>query len=237
MNPPASDDYTLQIQQVALTERSPNSYRAVLHTSRGLLRCILHPAPPGAVPQVGAAPQGDSARRGVILLGGAIGGFAGPGDRVYARLSDELPALGIACLQLHYRKPNFFEECVLDVLGGVAFLKGLGVERMAVAGHSFGGAIAIMAGVLSPSVVAVVAMASQTYGATRVAEVAPRPLLIVHGKSDTRLHHRNAEQIYAWAQEPKEMVLYEGAEHGLKECDAQLHDLLRSWLPAKLHGP
>jgi alpha-beta hydrolase superfamily lysophospholipase len=61
-------------------------------------------------------------------------------------------------------------------------------------------------------------------------------LLLVHGKGDTRLPHRCSEQIYAWAREPKELVLYEGAEHSLRECDGQLHDLLAAWLPAKLTG-
>lgn len=231
---PASDDFTLKIERVALAPRSPSSYRAILDTSRGRLHCILHPSPTGSTPQIGSAAPAGQARLGIVFVGGAIGGFAGPGDKLYARWSDELPPRGIACLRLHYRKPNFFEECVLDVLGGISFLGGMGVQRVAVVGHSFGGAVAVMAGGLSPAVAAVVGMSSQTYGAQRAAEVAPRPLLLVHGKSDTRLPHRCSEQIYAWAREPKELVLYEGAEHGLKECDAPLHELLLAWLPEKL---
>ncbi|GIS83661.1 MAG: hypothetical protein CM1200mP15_22930 [Dehalococcoidia bacterium] len=48
--------------------------------------------------------------------------------------------------------------------------------------------------------------------------VSPKPLLIVHGKTDTRLPYTCGEQIHNWAEEPKELVLFEGAEHRLEEC-------------------
>ena len=42
-------------------------------------------------------------------------------------------------------------------------------------------------------------------------KVAPRKLLVVHGKADTRLAFSCGQQIYDMANEPKELVLYEGA--------------------------
>jgi hypothetical protein len=33
---------------------------------------------------------------------------------------------------------------------------------------------------------------------------------------------------------PKELILYPDAEHGLRECKDELHDLLCRWIPAKL---
>src|SRR5216683_1246228 len=71
-------------------------------------------------------------------------------------------------------------------------------------------------------------------GPAEAVYVAPRPLLIVHGLADTRLPPRCARQIYQWADEPKELVLYPGAEHGLRECKGELYDLLRRWIPEKL---
>ena len=56
--------------------------------------------------------------------------------------------------------------------------------------------------------------------------VAPRPLLVVHGKSDTRLPYSCGQQIYDWANQPKQLVLYEGAEHRLAECREELAALL-----------
>ena len=58
-----------------------------------------------------------------------------------------------------------------------------------------------------------------------------------HGKADTRLPFRCAEQIYEWAQEPKKLVLYEGAEHRLEECREELEMLLKDWIPATLNAP
>ena len=64
--------------------------------------------------------------------------------------------------------------------------------------------------------------------------LSPKPLLEVHGKADTRLPYSCGEQVHSWAKEPKELVLYEGAEHRLEECGEELEDLLRQWIPATL---
>ena len=36
------------------------------------------------------------------------------------------------------------------------------------------------------------------------------------------------------AQEPKQLVLYEGAEHRLEECRDDLEELLGQWIPETL---
>ena len=36
------------------------------------------------------------------------------------------------------------------------------------------------------------------------------------------------------AKEPKELVLYEGAEHRLEECRDDLEELLGNWIPETL---
>ncbi len=59
------------------------------------------------------------------------------------------------------------------------------------------------------------------------------PLLLVHGGDDSRLAAQCSEQIFEWAKEPKEIVIYPGAEHGLNECKDELHDLLRGWIPER----
>ncbi|MCY4653163.1 MAG: alpha/beta hydrolase, partial [Dehalococcoidia bacterium] len=62
----------------------------------------------------------------------------------------------------------------------------------------------------------------------------PRPLLLAHGESDTRLPPYCSEQIYSWAKKPKELVLYPGAEHGLMECGRELREMLGDWLRSNL---
>ena len=92
----------------------------------------------------------------------------------------------------------------------------------------------ISAAPLSPLVKAVAALSSQTAGARGADQVSPRPLLLVHGEEDTRLPPRCSQQIYEWAKEPKELVLYPGAGHGLRQCKDQLRELLADWLVRKL---
>ncbi len=193
----------------------------VLHTNLGPIKAILHQSAKGGV-------------RAVLWVWGARGGYAGPAEGVFAHLAEAFSAQGLTSLRLHYRNPGVYVESVLDVRAGLEFLKGRGCSRVVLVGHSFGGAVVIAAGTLTDQVVAVVALSPQTYGAQGAVYVAPRPLLLVHGLADTRLPPSCARQIYQWADEPKELVFYPGAEHGLRECKGELHALLRRWIPEKL---
>jgi hypothetical protein len=42
--------------------------------------------------------------------------------------------------------------------------------------------------------------------------------------------------MYHWAQEPTQLVLYEGAEHHLDACAAELDQLFTEWIPATLRS-
>jgi dienelactone hydrolase len=142
----------------------------------------------------------------------------------------------ISSLRLCYRQPNVLPECALDILAGIAYLQQGCVQRVVLVGHSFGVAVVITAGAVHDRVAGVVALASQTYGARLAGQLAPRPLLVVHGKADTRLPYTCGVQIYDWAREPKQLVLYEGAEHRLDECAEALDQLLTQWIPATLRA-
>jgi len=189
-------------------------------TNRGDFNAILHRAP--------------DADRAVIWVCGARGGFGGPGPGTYARMSERFTAEGITSLRLDYRYANDVFECALDLLAGVAYLKGTGHQPVVVVGHSFGGAVVIAAGANSAHIKGVVALSPQTYGAGMAGQVAPRKLLVVHGKADTRLAFACGQQIYDMANEPKQLVLYEGAEHRLEECRDDLEELLGTWIPETL---
>ena len=116
----------------------------------------------------------------------------------------------------------------------VAYLRHCGSQSVVLVGHSFGGAVVITAGALNEHVAGVGALAPQTSGARLAGQLAPRLLLVVHGKADTRLPYACGVQMYHWAQEPKRLVLYEGAEHRLDECAKELDQLLTQWIPAPL---
>ena len=209
------DDLELAIEAVAAHPEPDGNLRVLLATSRGEIRGILHPCAPAA----GAA----------IYGGGALGGFEGPARDLYGRLADRLRPR-ISGLRLHYRQPGEFQECVLDVLAGVSFLRGVGAAGIALVGHSFGGAVVIKAGELSPHVAGVAALSPQLYG-TRTVERLGKPLLLVHGMRDGILDHAASEDIYARAGEPKRLVLYAEADHTLVQAAGELDELLASWLP------
>ena len=189
-------------------------------TSRGSFNAILHRAP--------------DTDRAVIWVCGASGGFGGPGPGTYARMAEKFVGEGITSLRLDYRQPNDVFECAMDLLAGVAYLKSADHKPVVVVGHSFGGAVVIAAGANSAHIKGIVALSPQTYGAGMAGQVAPRRLLVVHGKADTRLAFSCGQQIYDMAREPKELVLYEGAEHRLEECRDDLEELLGKWIPETL---
>lgn len=225
-----SQEFSIRIVGVApLDAPEGETGRGVtLRTTRGDLRAILHHDPPG-----GEGGQAGRTSRAVVWVCGARGGFAGPAGGVYRDLSEELKG-EITSLRLDYRQANVLHECVMDALAGVSFLTGTGHSEIALVGHSFGGAVVISAAPFSESVKAVAALSSQTYGAQGAARVSPRPLLLAHGGADTRLPPRCSEQIHEWAREPKELIIYPDAEHGLTECKDELRATLRDWLAANL---
>jgi len=83
----------------------------------------------------------------------------------------ELPRNGITVARGQLSRPNDFDECLLDTLAALTFLKGTGHQSAAIIGHSFGGAVAINAGTLSPIATAVIAISSQLAGAHVAGEI------------------------------------------------------------------
>ena len=219
---PQSEEELMRVEEVGRIDLPAGDVGEGLRfkSSRGSFNAILHRAP--------------NTDKAVIWVCGARGGFGGPGPGTYARLSEKFVDESITSLRLDYRYPNDVFECTLDVLAGVAYLKSAEHQPVVVVGHSFGGAVVIAAGANSSHIKGVVALSPQTYGAGMAPQLAPRRLLVVHGKADTRLTFACGQQIYDMAKEPKELVLYEGAEHRLEECRDDLEDLLGNWIPETL---
>ncbi len=219
---PEPEDLTLSLHNVtAAPGPTPDSLAVVLQTSRGEIQGLFHPVQGGS----GAA----------ICAGGAMGGLDGPAGGLFARLPGLLMPKNVSVLRLDYRQPNAFEECVLDVLAGCSFLKGIGASDAVLVGHSFGGAVVVKAGALHPLVRAVASLSPQLYGTRQVEELA-RPLLLVHGSADEVLDSEASEDIYRRAADPKRLVLYGDAGHSLDTVAEALDDLILSWIEARLLG-
>lgn len=217
-----AEDLDLRILNVAAAPTEEQGVlQLLLRTSRGDIHGMFHPVEGGEY--------------AVICVSGAMGGITGPADGLYARLPTLLAQARISVLRLDYRQPNDFEECVLDVLAGCSFLKGIGASGVVLLGHSFGGAVVIKAGEISPIVRGVVSMSPQLFG-TREVHNLNHPLLLIHGMADTILSHEASEDIYSRALEPKRIVLYAEAGHALQQPRDQIDALLADWIPACLAG-
>lgn len=207
---------SLQLREAEQGPTVEGAEHLVLQTDAGPIPCRLH-----------KAREGNAA---VIWVGGAGGGLDGPASCLYARLAERLAQDNYASLRLHYRQPGRLRACVLDTRVGIVYLGTRGSTRVALAGHSFGGAVVITAGSLSPAVVAVAALSSQTYGTQAVNAIRPRPLLLMHGTADEVLPDACSRDLYRRAGEPKRLLLYSGCGHGLEECREDVDRDLLQWL-------
>lgn len=187
-----------------------------LQTNDGTIVCRYH-----------AASSGNSA---VLWVHSAQGGVDGPAGGLYARLSEQLLSTNVASLRLDYRKPGSLIDCVLDVLLGIGFLRQRGNNRVTLVGHSFGAAVVINAGVASPSVIAVAALSSQMMGSDDIAELSPRPVLLMHGTADEVRSDIGSRQLFELAGDPKELILYPECGHNLDECRDEIDRDLLQWL-------
>ncbi|MDA0301227.1 MAG: dienelactone hydrolase family protein [Chloroflexi bacterium] len=183
---------------------------------------IAIPTPRGDVAARFTAAAGDTApARAVLLVGGADGGFDGPAEALYPTLAEDFATHGIATLRVDFRLlrfPNEVEEGVQDAIAGLAWLGARGARHIVLIGHSFGGAVVIESAVRAPdTVVGVVTLATQTAGAQRIAMLAPRPVLLIHGGEDVRLSPICSQMLHAAAGDPKELVILAGATHSLRQ--------------------
>lgn len=218
----AEDDLQMRILGVDPGDEVAGARKLYLRTSRGAIPVIMHVA--------------ENASRAIVCVCGAIGGFDGPA-MLYPRLGLTMPRAGFAVARMNYRQPNEFDECVLDTLAALTFIKGAGHDRVALIGHSFGGAVAINAGTLSPVVTTVVAVSSQLAGAHVIGELAPKPLLLIHGTADTILSDECSRMLYERAGEPKMLKLFDNADHRLSGHGDELFNLVQGWIESRLQSP
>jgi hypothetical protein len=134
-----------------------------------------------------------------------------------------------------------FDERLVCLLSALTALRRQGVQRMALIGWHSGAALAIAAGSASEPVTGVAALAADASTADRVADVAPRRLLLMHGAADSVVPAACSRLLYARAADPKELVIFPGEQHdfsvfhdaALEKLTAWTHNLLRS--PFKPH--
>jgi len=170
----------------------------------------------------------------VIMVGGVGGDFDSPAKELYPRLAHVLQREGISSLRVQFRDPIDLDNSMLDVLAGIEFLRDHGSERLALVGHSFGGAVVIQTALRSQAVVTVVTLATQGFGTEGVEDIAPRSILFIHGYEDEVLPPICSIEAHSRAGEPKVLKLIPGARHVLNEASEELYDTVHEWLITKL---
>ena len=104
-------------------------------------------------------------------------------------------------------------------------------------GHSFGGAVAVRAGMaMGEWTKGVVTFATQSAGCEDAEGLAGTPMLLVHGDRDEILPPFASEVVHALAGGHGELVIVPGAGHLLAEAGEELRSRLLDWIPAHL-GP
>ena len=213
----------------------PSSGGASSVSSEVLMAEIAVPSESGAIAAMWREPEGPAPRGAVLCVGGFDGGFDGPAESIYGDLAEALPELGIGVLRLDFRvktSPGPIDDGTRDVLAGIDWLTERGFARVALIGHSYGGAIVVRAAYRSDVVAGTCALSTQTMGIEpdEVKSLAPRPLLLIHGGADWRLPPRLSEWVYSLAGEGRELHILEGATHSLRQRRDDLWVLLLDWL-------
>jgi alpha-beta hydrolase superfamily lysophospholipase len=177
----------------------------------------------------------------VVYVTGVGGDWGTPAAGLYPRLCISLARMGIDGLRVRYRHPTDLSESVFDTLAGIAFLKEKRRKKaIGLVGHSFGGAVIIQAAVAAPDIVStIVTLATQSYGAAEgISKLKTRTSsLLIHGTHDKVLPVYCSQQVYQQAAEPKKIILYKGASHGLEEVSEEVYELVYGWLANNLLLP
>jgi pimeloyl-ACP methyl ester carboxylesterase len=190
-----------------------------LFTPRGLLTLLWH------------GPR--DARDVVVLCGGALGGLLGPADGLYHDLGVVFAQIGIASIRVGYRRPNDLDACTVDAIAAAELAARAGANRFVVVGHSFGGAVAINAGIaLSSHAAGVVTLATQSAGCERADLLGDTPLLLIHGDRDEILPASSSQMVQMIAG-TGELVILEGTGHLFSEVGHELRERLVRWIPQR----
>jgi pimeloyl-ACP methyl ester carboxylesterase len=212
----------LELLQVLATEDvevDPGLRHVELYTLTGLLTVLWHGPP--------------DAQHAVLMVGGGMGGLLGPAGGLYQDLGRRFAAAGIGTLRIGYRRPNDLARCVHDVAAAADLASRRGARRFVTVGHSFGGAVAIQAGiVLARHCAGVVTLATQSAGCEDAAALDDTPLLLLHGARDELLPPETSEVVRMLAGHG-EVVLLPGAGHLLSEAHDEVRARLGEWIPAR----
>jgi pimeloyl-ACP methyl ester carboxylesterase len=190
-----------------------------VYTLKGLLTLLWH------------GPR--DARAVVVTCGGGMGSLLGPADAIYQWLGETCAPRGVATIRVGYRKPNDLARCVHDVAAACDLASRSGGRHFLVIGHSFGGAVAIQAGVvLGEHCAGVITLATQSAGCEIAGELGTTPLLLLHGTDDEILPPETSSVVQMLAGHG-DVELLPGDGHLLTKSADHLRTRLFDWISAR----
>ena len=144
------------------------------------------------------------------------------------------PDSGIGVLRVGWRRPNDLDLCTLDLLAAADLAARTGAQRFVTGGHSFGGAIAIRAGMaMGDWTRGVVTFATQSAGCEE-AQGLTAPLLAYHGDRDEILPPVCSEVVGQLVGGPADIRVCGGAGHLLTEAGERLRAEVPGWIRERL---
>ena len=212
----------LEALAVQEAELGPELRHVEIYTMRGLLTLLWH------------GPR--DATDVLVTVGGGMGSLLGPADGLYQYLGIALAEQGIGTVRVGYRKPNDLSRCVHDMAAAADYASRSGARRFVTMGHSFGGAVAIQAGVvLGQHCRGVVTLATQSAGCEHASELGETPLLLFHGTNDSILPPETSGVVQMLAGHG-EIVMFPGEDHLLSGVSDELRERLCEWIPEQFEG-
>lgn len=161
-----------------------------------------------------------------------------------------------------FAKMSYSSE-VDDLVSAIDLMQKQGFKSIGVLGHSFGGAVVILASAKDPRIAAVIATAPTVFpNAKMLAKYAKEhknvtmspqffegvkqldvvsaakkrscPLFIISGTADDVVPVEQSKKLFAEAQGPKELKLIEGAGHNFEGHESEFVGVALEWMKKKL---
>lgn len=209
------NDNQLYVIKTEENSIGPNSTQLTFRTSRGHFHAL--------------ARFPHNCRKAVLMLADEDGNLEGPCS-VYSKLADNLYDKGIASLRLGYRLPGDCAQCGIDTLVAIQYLDDELISDVTLVGWSFGAAVAIAAGSVAKTVRGVVAASTISAINCGTKWLKTKPILLIHGDSDTVSPLEVAQAVYMEANIHKTFLIYPNEGHDLSNSGSRLFQDINEWV-------
>ncbi len=181
------------------------------------------------------------ARHGIIFVTGIDGGFLEPADQIYTRTAESFYHQCVSSIFVTYRAPGNVpgnvKMSVADARSAIDHLKGLGINKMAIVGWSFGGAVISHTSAEVPEIATVIGFAPQGLYAEPIAQLRQsQSLLVFYSYDDENVAYTESQFLFdkAPGNIKKEAYPLSGYNHALDGTSRKIEPVFHNWLKDNL---